>query len=84
MIDSSDINDIEQVRLWAVEHDAVITARWEEQWRFNLRNDERVDDHSVRIRMLERRMAVIAATSALIGAGLGGIFGQILLNQVGG
>lgn len=72
-LDASQIQTLEDVKLWAVEHDARIDAWWREQFRKN-------DGVECRMSSVERKVMWLAGAAAAIGAFLGVILAGTLFN----
>lgn len=62
---------IEELALWAAEHDGRETALWESQHELNALTEKRAHAFAVRLGALERKVTWIAGFAAAVGGVIG-------------
>ena len=67
-----DCNNAGCVR-WMAEHDGRINAWWTQQREWNLKMEQKVDKHSLRLGALERKVLFISGAAAAIGSIVGAL-----------
>ncbi len=66
-----DIKTLDQLILWAVDHDSYIKVWWQAQHDWNPKQEESVEALRQRVNSLERRVVFVAGGASALGSGLG-------------
>jgi hypothetical protein len=66
-----DIKTLEQLIMWAVDHESYINVWWEAQHEWNPKLEKSVEQLTHRITALERRLVFVAGGASALGSGLG-------------
>ena len=66
-----DIETLDQMILWAVDHDSYIRVWWKAQHEWNPKQEELMEAMRQRINSLERRVVFVAGGAAALGSGVG-------------
>ena len=75
-----DIKTLEQLILWAVDHESYINVWWEAQHELNPKQEKAMEMLTHRITALERRLVFVAGGASALGSGLGLILLRFLSN----
>lgn len=74
----NNLKDLADVIAWAHRLQGRVSTLWETQHETNERVEDRLNDHSTRLRALEARVMWYAGAAAMIGAALGGMLGRLI------
>lgn len=66
-----DIKTLEQLILWAVDHESYINVWWEAQHEWNPKQEKIMEILTQRVSSLERRVIFVAGGASALGSGLG-------------
>lgn len=73
-----DIETLDQMILWAVDHDSYIRVWWKAQHEWNPKQEEAVEALRKRVNSLERRVVFVAGGASALGSGLGFLLLKLL------
>lgn len=66
-----DIETLDQMILWAVDHDSYIRVWWKAQHEWNPKQEEAMEALRQRVNSLERRVVFVAGGASALGSGIG-------------
>lgn len=75
-----DIHTLDEIIVWAVDHDSYISVWWKSQHEWNPKQEKKMELMAARITALEKRLVFVAGGASAIGSGLG----LLLLRFLGG
>lgn len=73
---------VEELALWAAEHDGKINAYWEAQHKWNYKKDTADVARDRRVTAIEKKVIVLCTLSAAVGSVIGSIVSGYISAQV--
>ena len=73
---TSNIQSIDDARMWMIDHDARIDVWWEIQHKLNAKVEEEMGSLGLRISACEKKLMLIAGAASAVGGLVGGLLAK--------